>query len=125
MHARSTRMLALVLLLVPAAASATIVNVELKFTPYVGTPAKEDKVQSVAGVAAIFVNGVPYGEQPVQKEDVPVLFAERELGPSVWIPVESLGPVVRRGKNTIRIEFTPVDEKAEYRARLAWASVTD
>lgn len=125
MHARSIRMLALVLLLVPAAASATIVNVELKFTPYVGTPAKEDKVESVAGVAAIFVNGVPYGEQPVQKDSVPVLFKERELGPSVWIPVDSLGPVVRRGKNTIRIEFTPIDEQVSYRGRLSWVSVTD
>jgi hypothetical protein len=71
------------------------------------------------------VNGVPYGEQPVDKESVPVLFTERELGPSVWIPVDALGPVVRRGKNVIRIEFLPFDESAEYTARLAWASVTD
>ena len=125
MLARSARMLALLLLLVPDAASATVVNVELKFSPYVGTPAKEDKVESVAGVAAIFLNGVPYGEQPVQKESLPVLFKEREIGPSVWIPVDSLGPVVRRGKNTIRIEFVPVDEDVSYRGRLSWASVTD
>jgi hypothetical protein len=117
--------LALLVVLVPASARAAIVNVELKFTPYVGDAGKADAVESVAGLAAIIVNGVPYGEQPVQKERVSVLFDDRELAPSVWIPVESLGPVVRKGKNTVRIEFTPVDESAEYTARLAWASVTD
>ena len=117
--------LALSIVLVPVLAPAKIVNVELKFTPYVGKPATEDTVESVAGVAAIVVNGVPYAEQPVTKDRVPVLFTERELAPSVWIPVESLGPVVRRGANTVRIEFMPLDASVEYTARLAWASVTD
>jgi hypothetical protein len=117
--------LALLAVWLPAAAPAKIVNVELKFTPYVGDAGKSDAVESVAGVATIFVNGMPYGEQPVQKERVPVLFDERELAPSVWIPIESLGPIVRKGKNTVRVEFTPVDESVEYTARLAWASVTD
>jgi hypothetical protein len=33
--------------------------------------------------------------------------------------------MVRKGKNTIRIEFVPTDPKAAYRAQLRWASVTD
>lgn len=125
MLARAALVLALLAVLAPAPSLAKVVNVELKFTPYTGNPAKDDAVESVAGTAAIFVNNVPYGEQPVTKDRVPVLFDDRELGPSVWIPMESLGPVVRHGTNTVRVEFTPVDAAAEYTGRLAWASVTD
>lgn len=120
------RLLSLVLVLVaPVAARADVVNVEVKFTPYVGDPAKKDTVQTVPGVAAIFLNGVPYAEQPVRQDEVAVQFDERDIAPAVWLPVESLGPAVRKGKNTIRIEFTPADSKVPYKARLAWASVTD
>jgi hypothetical protein len=120
------RVVSLVLaLLTPVSARAAIVNVEVKFTPYVGDPAKNDTVETVPGIAAIFLNGVPYAEQPVRQDRVPVQFDEREIAPAVWLPVEALGPAVRKGKNTIRIEFTPVDPKTPYRARLAWASVSD
>jgi hypothetical protein len=120
------RLLSVVLLLVvPVSVRAAIVNVEVKFTPYVGDPAKNDTVQTVPGMAAIFLNGVPYAEQPVQQDTVPVQFEEREITPAVWLPMEALGPAVRKGKNTIRIEFTPADPKTPYRARLAWASVSD
>lgn len=120
------RLLSLVLaLLSPVSARAAVVNVEIKFTPYVGDPAKNDTVETVPGVAAIFLNGVPYAEQPVRQDKVPVQSDEREITPAVWLPVEQLGPAVRKGKNTIRIEFTPADPKTPYKARLAWASVTD
>lgn len=115
----------LLVFVVPVSARAAIVNVEVKFTPYVGDPAKNDTVETVPGIAAIFLNGVPYAEQPVRQDKVPVQFDEREIAPAVWLPVESLGPAVRKGKNTIRIEFTPADPKTPYRARLAWASVSD
>ena len=115
----------LLVLLVPVSARAAIVNVEVKFTPYVGDPAKNDTVETVPGVAAVFLNGVPYAEQPVRRDTVPVQFDDREITPAVWLPVESLGPAVRKGKNTIRIEFTPADPKTPYRARLAWVSVSD
>jgi hypothetical protein len=39
--------------------------------------------------------------------------------------MSSVGPVVRKGKNKIRIEFTPNDSAKAYRAQLRWASVTD
>ncbi len=32
---------------------------------------------------------------------------------------------MRKGKNKIRIEFTPNDAEKAYRAQLRWASVTD
>jgi hypothetical protein len=105
-------------------ASAKTVNLEFKFTPFVGDPAKVDQVTTVEGAVALFLNGVPYAEQPVRAESVPVLFAEREIAPSVWLPVDSLGPAVRKGKNTLRLVFTPLDMEVEYRARLSWAAVT-
>lgn len=109
----------------PALVHAKVVNVELKFTPYTGDAAKADKVETVAGTAAIFLNGVPYAEQAVRQDEAPVMSDEREIAPAVWLPVESLGPAVRKGKNTIRIEFTPSDLRTEYRGRLSWATVTD
>ncbi len=106
-------------------ASAEVVNVEFKFTPFTGNPAKDDKVTSVPGKAAIFINDIPFNDVEVRKNELQVLFKAREISPSVWINVRTLGPTVRKGKNTIRIEFTPADAKAPYRARLGWASVVD
>ena len=120
------RKIAVVLILLWCApASAKVVNVEFKFTPFVGDPTKSDQVETVPGQAEVFLNDLPIAEQPVQKQEVPVLFDEREIAPAVWLPVESLGGALRKGKNKIRIEFTPEDAKAAYRAQLRWASVTD
>lgn len=105
-------------------ASAGVLNVEFKFTPYTGD-LKEDHVQTVPGKAQVFINNVLLAEQEVGKEMVPVLFDEREIAPSVWVPAASLGPVLRNGKNAIRIEFQPSDVKAPYRAQFSWASVMD
>jgi len=107
------------------AAAANVINVEFKFTPYVGDPANEDQVKTVAGMARIFINNIPYAEQEVGEQDVPVLFDEREISPSVWLPVESCGGALRKGKNTLRVEFEPESAGKPYRARLAWASVID
>jgi hypothetical protein len=106
-------------------APAAVINVEFKFTPFVGDPVKDDKVTTVPGKAAIFINNVPFAEQEVRKDESPVLFDEREVASSVWVPMSSVGPVVRKGKNKIRIEFTPDDSATAYRAQLRWASVTD
>jgi hypothetical protein len=54
-----------------------------------------------------------------------VLFEEREIAPSVWIPGSSLGAALRKGKNTIRIEFVPANATKQYNARLSWAYVMD
>lgn len=114
----------LALLLWPSLAAAAVLNVEFKFTPFTGD-LEQDQVESVPGTARVSLNGVLYAEQPVQKQNLPVMFDEREVASAVWIPVESMGSAVRKGKNTIRIEFVPSDAKAPYRAQLSWATVTD
>lgn len=106
-------------------ASAAVINVEFKFTPFIGNPAADKEVTTVPGKAQVFINNVPFAEQDVHEEKLPVLFDEHEVGPAVWVPMSSAGPVVRKGKNKIRIEFTPNDSKKSYRAELRWASVTD
>lgn len=108
-----------------SAAVAAVVNVEFNFTPFIGDPATADQVETVPGNAQVFINNVFFAEQPVQRNRVPVLFEDRQITPAVWVPVVSLGPVVRKGRNTIRIEFQPDDSQAPYHARLSWASVTD
>jgi hypothetical protein len=118
------RLLVPVLLLVPAVVLGAVLNVEFKFAPYTGD-LKNDTVETVAGRARISVNGVPFADQEVRKEEVPVMFDDREIASAVWIPVESMGPALRKGKNTIRIEFDPKDTSAAYKAQLRWASVTD
>ncbi len=118
--------LAFALLMAAASlAPAAVINVEFKFTPFVGDPAKDEKVTTVPGKAVVFINNVPFAEQEVHKDEVSVLFDEHEVAPSVWVPMSSVGPVVRKGKNKIRIEFTPDDSAKVYRAQLRWASVTD
>lgn len=103
---------------------AKVLNVEFKFTPFTGD-VKEDHVQSVAGKARVLINNVPLPDQEVEAQSLPVMFDEREIAPAVWIPIQSLGAIVRHGKNTIRIEFTPSDTAAQYHAQLRWASVLD
>ena len=115
----------LLLLLLAPLASAAVINVEFKFTPFVGDPAKEHEVMTVPGKALVFMNNVMIAEQDVRAEKAPVLFDEHEVSASVWVPMNSAGPVVRKGKNKIRIEFTPNDTGKTYRAQLRWASVTD
>jgi hypothetical protein len=63
--------------------------------------------------------------QEVRKDSLQVLFDEREISPSVWLPASSIGAVLRKGKNSIRVEFVPADGTAPYTARLSWASVMD
>lgn len=114
----------LFLLLVPLA-QAAVVNVEFKFTPFVGNPAKDEKVKTVPGKASIFINNIPFAEQEVQEDEGPVLFEGHEIAPAVWIPMSSVGPVVRKGQNKVRIEFVPNAAAKTYRAQLRWASVMD
>ncbi|MBK7326282.1 MAG: hypothetical protein IPI89_09185 [Propionivibrio sp.] len=106
-------------------ALAAVLNIEFNFTPFVGEPAKADHVETIPGKAAVFINNIPVAEQEVRKNTVPVLFDNREIAAAVWVPAGSMGPALRKGKNTIRIEFVPANAKASYDAQLRWASVTD
>jgi len=73
----------------------------------------------------VFVNNVRLNEQEVGKQEVPVLFEKREVAPSVWLPVLGLGARLRKGKDTVRIEFEPTNTKVPYSAQFSWASVMD
>src|SRR5258707_6697600 len=115
--------LLLVCLLSPGLVAAKVVNVEFKFTPYTGDT-KEDKVETVPGKVSVTLNGVPIAEQALEKQEVPVLFDDREIAPATWVTTEGLGPTLRKGANTIRFEFAPV-APGEYHAQLRWAQVTD
>src|SRR6185503_8289087 len=117
-------LLLIALLFSPVLATAKALNVEFKFTPFTGDP-KGDTVESVPGKARVILNNVPIAEQEVERREVPVMFEAREIAPAVWVPAQSLGPSVRKGKNTIRFEFDPADPSVEYRVQLRWASVTD
>lgn len=112
-------------LLAASSLQAAVINVEFKFTPFVGDPAKADKVETVAGNARVFLNNIFLVEQPVRQDKVPVMFDAREVAPAVWLPVASVGPALRKGRNRIRIEFQPNDGKLAYRAQLRWAAVND
>jgi hypothetical protein len=120
---RASIMAGLAALSLTTASGAEVINVEFKFTPFTGDPVNEDMVKTVPGMARISLNGVPYTEQEVREEEVPVMFDEREIAPSLWLPAQSCGPALRKGKNTIRIDFEPANPKAPYRAQLRWACV--
>ena len=105
-------------------AIAGVINFEVQFTPFVGDIAKSH-VETVPGKASVYLNNVPVAEQEVRKQSVPVIFDNREIAASVWVPAKSLGGLVRKGKNTLRIEFVPTDANASYQSRLQWNEVTD
>ena len=118
------KLLVLLLLLCCNLAFAKVLGIEFNFTPYVGDLAK-DKVDTVAGKAVVFVNNVPVAQQDIDKRSVPVLFDNREVASSLWVTAQSMGPALRRGKNKIRIEFTPANASQPYAMQLRWATVTD
>jgi len=109
----------------PAVAAAAIVNMEFKFTPYIGDPATSDQVDTVPGNAKVFINNVLFAEQEVRADKALVLFDEREISPSVWVTASSLGAALRKGKNSIKIEFMPTKADEPYSARLCWVTVMD
>ena len=123
-HPRLSRIaLAALLALATGVSCADIINLEFKFTPFTGD-LKQDHVDSVAGKAKVFINRIPILAQEIDKQELPVLFDDREVSPAVWIPVASMGSVVRKGKNAIRIEFVPA-KAAPYQAQFSWAAVND
>jgi len=101
------------------------INMEFKFTPFVGDSAKAMEVETVPGTALVFLNNIQVSEQAISKNKVPVMFEEREISPAVWIPASNLGPALRQGQNKIMIEFQPQDAKTTYEAQLSWVQITD
>ena len=121
-HAMRTAVL-VVLLAWPVLGWGKVLNVEFNFAPYTGDT-KADEVQTVPGTATVYVNGIMVASQVIKQDTVPVLFDEREIAASVWVPTQSLGSLLRKGKNRIRVEFAP-SVATPYKAQLRWAQVTD
>lgn len=118
------RVLIALVLLGSLPVAADVVNVEFKFTPYTGE-LSEDHVQTMPGTARVSINNVLFAEQQIEQQAMPVIFDDREIAPSLWVPMNTAGPILRKGRNTIRIEFLPRDAESPYGAQLSWASVTD
>lgn len=112
------------LLLWPVSSLAGVVNVEFHFAPFTGDP-KNETVETVAGRAEVFLNGIPLASQDIEQREVPVLFDNREISAPIWMPMHSYASLLRKGKNTLRVDFKPSDAKKKYRAQLRWASVMD
>ncbi len=115
---------ALFLLGCVSVAPAAVMNVEFEFTPFTGDPAREQEVTAVPGEARVLINNVPVIEQVITAEKLPVS-AEHVVAAAVSVPMSSVGPVIRRGRNKLRIEFVPNDSQKTYRALLRWEEVTD
>ena len=118
--------IALWLCFLPAVATAAIVNVEFNFAPYTGNPDKEDVIVFVRGEARLFINGLPFAEVDVKEQKYKIIFSDREISSApVSISGNSFGPLLLKGRNALRVEFSPADPKRTYTAELAWAAVTD
>lgn len=115
--------MASLLALASTALMAETINVEFNFTPYIGD-VNDDHVTAIPGKARVYINQVLIAEKEVGKEELPVMFDDREIAPVIWVPASSMGPVLRKGKNAIRIEFEPTEAKP-YKAQFRWAEVTD
>ena len=120
------RAFAALLLCVPLAAAGAVVNVEFNFAPYTGNPDKEDVVVFVRGEARLFINGLPFADVEVKEQKYKVIFSDREISSApVAVNGDAFGPLLLKGRNTLRIEFLPAEPKRTYTADLTWALVTD
>lgn len=107
-------------------ANAEVLDVEFGFSPYhPPEEAQPGHVITVPGTVVVYLNKVMVAEQVMVRRELPVLFTERSISPAVWMPVRSLGSSLRKGTNSIRVEFTPADPQQPYVARFTWADVTD
>lgn len=103
---------------------AAAVNVEFRFAPFVGDT-DEREVAAVPGHARVFVNDVLLGEQDIRRRNLLVHSETHEVAPALVVPAADVGPVLRKGRNTVRIEFEPVQPAVTYHAHLRWATLVE
>jgi hypothetical protein len=106
-------------------APAAVMNVEFKFTPFSGDPARDKEVTMVPGKAEVFINNVPIAEEELREEKLAITPESHDVGPGVAVPISSAGSVVRKGKNKFRLEFRPNDAAKFYDAQLRWSFLSD
>ncbi|AXK39482.1 hypothetical protein DWG20_08565 [Crenobacter cavernae] len=111
------------LLLGASALAQAEVNMEFKFTPFVGAENEAGKIEVMPGTARIYVNGALHSERKLAKASV--LADGGGVAPSLSLPVSSLGEKLKRGANTLRVEFRPADANKRYRVQFGWAAASD
>lgn len=112
----------------PAAARADTVNVEVSFTPYPGELGQATEVRTMAGRVELVLNGVPMLDNPLEATRALVMGSGPsgpELSPAFWLPVRGLQPVLRRGPNLLQLRFTPQDGRLPYESQFRWVVVSD
>lgn len=95
-------------------------GMEFRFTPFGGDEESSARVDVVPGVARIFLNDALHAVQALKKRPVTVSADGREVAPAVQLSLDAFGPGLRRGENTLRIEFVPANPKLRYRAQFGW-----
>ncbi|KZE32816.1 hypothetical protein EV683_103163 [Crenobacter luteus] len=95
-------------------------GMEFRFTPFRGDEAGSARVDVVPGVARIFLNDALHAVQALKKRPAPVDADEREVAPAVQLSLDAFASRLRRGENTLRIEFVPAEPKRRYRAQFGW-----
>jgi hypothetical protein len=110
-------------LLVIFASIACAEVVGVRFAAYAGDPEKDPQsIQQLPGVLRVFVNQYLYAEHKMKSKNYrfPRSAQSRK---SLGIAVKEFGPRVRRGKNTIELEFEPADANQDYFASISVVSV--
>ena len=114
--------------MLPPAARADTVNVEVSFTPSPGDLGQATEVHTVAGRVELVLNGVPMLDNPLEARKALVMGtgpSGPELSPAFWLPVRGLQPVLRRGPNLLQLRFTPQDGRIHYESQFRWVVVSD
>ncbi len=112
--------------MLPAAARADTVNVEVSFTPYPGEVGQATEARTVAGRVELVLNGVPMLDNPLAATRALVMGtgpSGPELSPAFWLPVRGLQPVLRRGPNLLQLRFTPQDGRIHYESQFPWVAM--
>lgn len=105
--------------------NAKSITTEFSFTPFVGDHLKSPHVEIVPGKVEVFLNNVPIVIDEIKQKTVQVLFDDRQIAAPLWMPMNLMGPSLRRGNNILRIEFEPTNNQLLYSAQLRWATITD
>jgi hypothetical protein len=115
-------------MIAPAPVAARPVNVDFNFTPYLPPARDADKVTTLEGVVELELNGVPMLELPLESKSALLMDSSAEgieVFPALWLNALELQPLLRRGDNLLRLQFTPRDGAVSYRSQFRWTVIED
>jgi hypothetical protein len=110
--------LVIIAVIAAATGSAEIVNAEFGFDMYTGDRSKQSKLKAVPGRMRVFFNDISFRNQKSFDRELAVMSGNIMSGNGIF--VSRAGPIIRKGKNSIRVEFEATDSNVEYNATLAW-----